>query len=241
MIAETTTANHFDDQAQRILTFLKSDIRYDLQAIPRPLMAEFTGSPSAGKTATITELDKFLRRQGFRVWRPQEGAEVIRHIPRTTPVYNVRTALYALCILLDESFGHKYDIIIFDRCIFDAYAWMDYWLTKGKITETEQVLIRSFFLSRFWSKHLDAAYFMVCDPEEAMRREMRVSLSDKMGETSNPETIKVLADRYRKAYTDLKDEHPQLTLIDTTTMKEQNMVESIATHLLNTFESKCRS
>src|SRR3989344_1035355 len=103
----------FEKKAQEILKYLKYNIRYG-DFIPRPFFLEFTGSPSSGKTTTITELDKFLRRQGFRVWRPQEGAEVIRHIERTTPIYNIRTGLYALSILLDESFAHKYDVIISD-------------------------------------------------------------------------------------------------------------------------------
>ena len=123
--------NVFEAKAQNILKYLKSDIRYDLHHIPRPFFVEFTGSPSSGKTTTIKKFDEFLRREGFRVYRPQEGAEVIRHIDRVTPVYNIRTALYALNILLDLAHGHLYDVVAFDRAIFDAYGWMKYWLDKG--------------------------------------------------------------------------------------------------------------
>src|SRR3989344_3657761 len=122
--------NIYEEKAHRILAYLKKDVRHDHSFLPRPFFVEFLGSPSAGKTTAITEMDKFLRRMGFRVLRPQEGAEVIRHIPRTTPLYNIRTGLYALSLLIDESYGHLYDIIIFDRCVFDAYCWMMYWLEK---------------------------------------------------------------------------------------------------------------
>lgn len=230
--------NLFEQKAKKILEYLKSDLRYDEKFLPRPFFLEFTGSPSSGKTTTITELDKFLRRHGFRVLRPQEGAEVIRHIPRTTPLYNIRTGLYALNKLIDESYGHLYDVIIFDRCVFDAYCWMTYWEEKNKLTEEEKELIQSFFLSRFWTDKIDAAFIMTCDPKIAMERELRIALSQKLGETTNPQTIKTLVDRYSNAYKILSPKHPQLYLINTTDLDEQTMVEIIATRILNIFEEK---
>ncbi len=231
----------FEEKAQTILKYLKSPKRYDENFIPRPFFIEFTGSPSAGKTTTITELDKFLRRQGFRVLRPQEGAEVIRHISRSTPLYNIRTALYALQMLIDQSHGHLYDIIIFDRCVFDAYCWMMYWEEKKQLGEDEKVLLQSFFLSRFWMDKIDAAYFMVCNPEVAMQREQRIALSQKLGETTNPKTIHSLIGRYRAAHVELSPRFKQLQLIDTTQMGEQEMVEVMAKKTLDILEQKAKA
>lgn len=230
----------FEEKAQVILAYLRSQLRYDERFLPRPFFIELTGSPSSGKTTTITELDKFFRRQGFRVLRPQEGAEVIRHIERTTPLYNLRTGLYALSLLVDISAGHLYDVVIFDRCIFDAYCWMEYWLEKSKLTEEEKSLIQTFFLSRFWVDKIDVAYFLVCDPEVAMQRELRIALSDRLGETTNTETIRTLVARYRKAYHILSPQFPQLRLVETTTMAELPMVENIATYTLDIFEEKAK-
>lgn len=231
----------FEKQARTILGYLKSHLRYDHQVLPPPFFLEFTGSPSSGKTTTITELDKFFRRQGFRVLRPQEGAEVIRHIPRTTPLYNLRTGLYALSLLVDLSHGHQYDVVILDRGIFDVYCWMMYWDEKDLLGEVEKEFIQQFFLSRFWIDRIDVAYFMVCDPEVAMERELRIALSQKMGETSNPKTIASLADRYRKAYEELSPRYNQLKLIDTTLLSEQQMVEKIAKHALGVLEARAKA
>lgn len=230
--------NLFERRTQNILRFLKSDIRYSESFLPRPFLVEITGPPSSGKTTTITELDKFFRRQGFRVFRPQEGAEVIRHIERTTPLYNVRTGLYALEMLIDLSHGHQYDLVIFDRCIFDAYCWMVYWLEKGKLSPEEMEMMQRFFLFRLWTEKIDAAYFMVCDTAEAMRRELRIALSEKLGETTNPKTVGTLRERYLRAYDVLCPKHPQLCLIDTTHMDERVMVEHVATKTLEAFEKK---
>lgn len=234
----TNGQNEFEAKARRVLEYLKSAQRYNEELLPRPFFIEFTGSPSAGKTTIITEMDKFLRRMGFRVWRPQEGAEVVRHIERTTPLYNIATCDYARKILVDESHGHKYDVVIFDRCVFDGYCWMMYWREKGKLTDEELKLYQSFFLSRFWVDKIDLAYFVVCDAQEAMRRELRIALSDKLGETTNPSTIATLVERYNQAYLQLHERFPQLKRLDTTSLDEKQMVERVATEILNMMEER---
>lgn len=231
---------YFERKAKKLLGYLKKNIRHNHHVIPRPFLIEFTGSPSSGKTTCITELDKFLRRQGFQVLRPQEGAEVIRHIPRTTPEYNIRTALYALQMIMDYSHGHAYDIVIFDRGLFDAYVWMEYWHEKNKLASEEKNLIQSFFLSRFWIERLDIAYIVTCDAEVAIEREMKIALSSKTGETSNPETMRALAKRYQSAFQELKTQYKQLKLIDTTYMPENKMVQLVAAETLKLLEKKIR-
>lgn len=233
--------NIFEQKAQKILAYLKGHLRYDDQFLPRPFFLEFTGSPSSGKTTTITELDKFLRRQGFRVLRPQEGAEVIRHIGRSTPLYNIRTGIYALTQLIDFSAGHLYDVVIFDRCIFDAYCWMMYWTEKNKLTEVEKRMIQDFFLLRFWADKIDVAYFLICDPDMAAERELRIALSRKLGETTSPQTVRTLVERYLGAYRVLSLTYKQLFLVDTTYMNEVDMIKHIATQTLNVLVEKSKN
>jgi hypothetical protein len=230
----------FEEKAREILTHLKSAERYGEKYFPRPFFVEFFGSPSAGKTLTITEIDKFLRRQGFRVWKPQEGAEVIRHIERDTPLYNLRTAQYALQILVDQSVGHLYDVIIFDRCLFDACCWMLYWQEKKKLSSVEVDNFIKFFLSRFWVDKIDIAYMMTCEPEKAMERELRIALSRKLGETTNPETITKIIERCRTVYNDFSPDHPQLRHFDTTNMDESEMVRRVAEDILLTLSQKTK-
>ena len=231
----------FDDQAKKLHTYLKTDIRHNPVFLPRPFFLEFTGSPSAGKTTTIKELDKLFRRLGFRVLCPQEGAEVVRHIGRETPLYNLSTGIYALKLLIDLSSGHQYDIVIFDRCVFDVFCWMMYWEGKEKLSESEKILIQSFFLSRFWMDKIDVAYFMISDPKTAMERELRIALSTKLGETTNPKTIETLVRRYKTAYKELSPRYPQLQLLDTTNLDEQTMVRQIAENVLNILENKTKN
>jgi thymidylate kinase len=220
--------------------YLRTDLRYGNNFLPSPFMIEFTGSPDSGKTTCIKELDKFLHRHDFRVLMPQEGAEVIRHIPRTTPEYNLRTGLYALEMVIDYAYGHAYDVVIFDRSIFDPYAWMMYWEGKELLTKEERELIQKFFLMRFWVDRIIASFIFVCEPEEAVRRGQRIALSEKLGETSNPEAVRKLIDRYRKMYEELAPTYPQVKLVDTTTMTEGDMVTHIAGITMETLLTKAR-
>lgn len=228
----------FEQKAKQIHGYLKTSKRYGDHFLRAPLMIELTGSPSAGKTTCITELDKFFRRYDLRVLKPQEGAEVVRHIPRTTPVYNLRTGLYALMNLVDFSYGHAYDIVLFDRCVFDAYGWMMYWRGKNAIVEHEMRIFQDFFLSRLWAEKLAACFIMVADPTAAMERELRIALTTKLGETTNPETIRVLVERYRTMHAELSGRFPQVEIIDTTRMEEDAMVELVARRAIAAIERK---
>lgn len=225
---------------ERLHSYLRTDLRYGDKFLPAPLMIEFTGSPDSGKTTCIKELDKLLHRSDFRVFIPQEGAEVIRHIGRDTPEYNIRTGLYALNMLLDFTHGHMYDIVIFDRSIFDAYTWMIYWEKKGLLSMAERDTIQNFFLSRFWTERIITSYIVLCDADEAVRRGQRIAASDNLGASSNPESIRKSVERHQQMFAELSPRYPQLHLVDTTHMDEKTMVEHIATTTMKALLAKAR-
>ncbi len=237
-MSEQRIDNIFEARAEKVLRYLNVDHRYGESYLPRPFFVEFTGSPDSGKTTIIDELYKFFKTLKFRVLRPQEGAEVIQHVPRTTPLYNIRTAQYAVNQLIDLSHGHMYDLVLFDRCAFDAYCWMLYWQAKNQLTDEEVVLYQQFFLSRFWMDKLDAAYLVICDPTEAMKRSKEVSLTDRLGNFTNPDTIRILVDRFKRAHKDLSLKFPQLKIVDTSNMDKQEMVEYFANEILVAMERK---
>src|SRR3989344_1653613 len=94
-------SNLFETRAERILKYLKVNHRYGESFLTRPFFVEFTGSPDSGKSTAINNLYHSFKDLGFRVFKPLEGAEAIQHIPRSTPLYNIRTAMYAIAQLVD--------------------------------------------------------------------------------------------------------------------------------------------
>ncbi|MFC1756971.1 hypothetical protein ACFLZC_02365 [Patescibacteria group bacterium] len=214
----------------------------------RPFFIEITGSPDSGKSTIIDILDPFFRRQNYNVFTPQEGAEAIRHIPRTSHLYNIRTGLYALVTLIDASVNEKYDLVIFDRCLHDAISWLGYWVKKKDIDINEAVLLENFFCFPTWFDMLDASFFVITTPEEAIRRDQSVSLTKKFGGTTNPESIKNLVEIFTKTFetqlsiSELKKElfnkEEKIFLIDTTNMERAEMAEMVLEKTLSALEKR---
>ena len=232
------TGKDLETHIKLLHKYLKTRERYDGTFLPSPFFVEFAGTPSAGKTTIIKELYKFLKRNGFKVAIPQEGAEVVPHTHRGTPKYNIRTGMYALEILLRLQQGHEYDFVLFDRCIFDAYVWMTYWHEKERLSAEEMRLLQGYFLFRGWSNDILRAYYVVCDPHVAIEREFGVAVSHKLGETTNPNVIERLIKLHRKAHADLKDQFPQLQYFDTTNLGRQQMIEDVTLDLFNSLVKK---
>ncbi|MDO8558567.1 MAG: hypothetical protein Q7S09_05315 [bacterium] len=228
----------FERRAQLLRSYLKPDLRHNMEIIPSPFFIEIDGGTSSGKSTVIRELDKFFKREGFRVLAPQEGPAVIRHIPRDTPEYNLRTGIYSLQMFIDFSWGHLYDLVIFERGVFDPLRWMEYWKAKGLLTEEEKSIIQNFFLLNAFTKKVDAAFFLVCDPQVAFERETRFELSSKAGESTNPAAIKVASEQYRVLYERLSPAYPQLVLVDTTKLTEIEMTQHITGIALNFLEER---
>ena len=140
--------------AKIIHEHLKTNIRHDRNFLPPPFIIEIAGHPSSGKSTIIGKLDTSLRRLGFKVGLVQEGAQRIRNIDRSNPSYNRATALYSLHQLYEYRANTSLDIVIFERCVFDACNWPPYWWQKQKLTN--QILRRSKLLRMtepFYSYH----------------------------------------------------------------------------------------
>jgi len=229
-----------EERAQNLLGKLKRPKKN--RQVKRPFSVEITGSPDSGKSTIIGILDPFFRRQGYEVFTPQEGAETIRHIPRTSHLYNVRTALHALTILIDTSVNENYDLVIFDRCLHDIGAWLRYWVKKEDISDRQMATLENFFYFPTWFNMLDASFFVVTAPEEAINRDRSASLTKKFGGTTNPESIKNLVTIFTKTFEHDSSRHDtnkeKIFLIDTTEMKRTEMAEAVLKKTLEALEQR---
>jgi len=235
-MAGDSEMTEFERRAHLIKPYFNHLIRHGKDILPPPFICEFLGSPSAGKTTIIRTLDKFWRRQRFRCWTPQEGAEAIRYMDRNTPFYNIATGLHAYRILMEISEGHQYDHVLFDRCVFDAYVWLKYRFRKDQLSADTTRMFQEFFLGA--ADRVDCAFVIICDPEVAIARETKHELTQQMGQHTNHDTIRLLIECNRESYEELKGRFEQLVLVDTTEMDEKTMIQHVAGRVLDRLEKK---
>ncbi len=221
---------------------LNIEIRHNKKTILPPLIIEIAGPPSSGKSTIIGKLDTSMRRLGFKVGLVQEGAQKVRNIERSEPDYNRATALYSLHKLYEMRAIPSLDIIIFERCIFDALVWPEYWLAKGKLSPEEVMIIKDFYL--FDAGKVDVAFFIVRDPDLSVKGESKIlSVDQEKGGTTNVSTITVLKQLYELIYEELREEKniSHIHLLDTSNLTEQEMVDKVTEITLIKLSKKCEN
>lgn len=167
----------------------------------RPLLIEFCGSPKSGKSTTITALNIFLKRNGFKTVVLTERASVCPVSNKKHPFFNMWTLTSAVAETIQHLDHYhrsekddKVDIIIADRGIFDALCWFD-WLLKPLIEDPHLDrksfhVLKDFCLMEMWRRHLDLIYVFKVDPKTSIEREYAFLLTEQRGSIMNEQVLK---------------------------------------------------
>ncbi len=154
----------------------------------RPLLIEFCGSPKSGKSTTITSLNIFLKRNGFKTVVLTERASVCPIENKTHPFFNIWTMSSAISEIVKnlEQGESKVDIIISDRGLFDALCWFEWLNTNPRpkspyLDNDSAKRLEDFILMDMWLSYLDLIYVFQVDPETSIKREYANLLTEKRG------------------------------------------------------------
>ena len=218
-------AAEFEKLLREMHAFLKRNLRDET---PRPLVVEFTGSPDSGKTTLINGIDSIFRNSGFRVHRPQEGAEVFRALSRKTPLYNLTTGAYGLINVSSAATGRDYDVVLLDRDLYDAHGWMLFWRRKGNLNEQDKKEFQRFFTHPLALEYIDLCLYVVCSPKEAMRRaklDAPTIVESKEGSYTNLKTIGELVEIFTRSHDEMNTNGKPVILIDSTHLSKPQMFD----------------
>lgn len=208
-------------------------ILLEQQSPKRPLVIEFSGSPKAGKTRSITVLELFLKRNGFKVEVYTERASVSPIKSKGHLNFNVWVSCASLQGML-EALYKDIDVFILDRGIFDALVWNEWLRRTGKITKEEATQVEQFFTMDRWVDLVDVLFVMRCDPSISIQREYADQLTNRRGTIMAEDTLRQFIECIDKTILEHRARFRKTVTIDTTHTRTREGVKKIAAETLNT-------
>ena len=172
-----------------------------------PVFIEFAGSPKSGKSTIIGVVGHFLRRIGFRLHLPAEGASL-----RTPPAlrddwlaFNTWSACYALRNILEDAHQTSPEhLVILDRGLFDAAAWMEFLASaQSRLTADDRDRITRFLTMDLWRERELLVFLFTADRDTSLARENDGKLIQEPGSVMNAETLRALQDAYQSTASQL--------------------------------------
>ena len=181
------------------------------QTARRPIVVEFAGVPKAGKTTTLTQVQAFLKRCGFRTEVVVERASVCPIRDKKHANFNVWTACTTLAQVLEKTQDPpRVDdphILFLDRGIFDSICWMTLLKRLVRIRGTDLEVVERFLRIADWRKRISAVIVMLTSPEDALKREQGVlPVEGGKGSIMNLEVLGMIRDTIVDCCEALKNE-----------------------------------
>ena len=182
-VEDTATIARLETEAAKLRAQL------DAGFAKRPLIIEFSGLPKSGKTRSISILELFLKRNGFKVDVFIERASIAPIRTKGHLNFNTWVSCASLQGMLEALSKPELDIFILDRGVFDALVWTHWLAQTGKVTEDEASACDKFFAMSRWTDLVDLVLIMTCDPRTSIEREYMNQLTTKRGTIMSEGTL----------------------------------------------------
>ena len=170
--------NALQDRAKRLAEQFAEKAR-------KPIIVEFSGVPKAGKTTTLSNVNKFFKRCGFRTHVVIERASVCPIRDKRHANFNIWTACTTLAQILEKTQSPpQFDdpqILFLDRGIFDSICWLTMMEQLSRLRKEEKDIIQRFLMIDDWKKRITAVFVMLASAKDAMKREQGVLPVDGTG------------------------------------------------------------
>lgn len=133
----------------------------------KPFMVEFSGTPEAGKTSTISVVAEILRNANYKVTTLKESAESLpSEITKGTFHANMWMHFITQAGIL-RAFYSNADIVLIDRGIVDSEFYGQKFLTEGGCSKEDYEEFEKMFLKCLKP---DLFITLMVTPEESIKR-----------------------------------------------------------------------
>jgi predicted NUDIX family phosphoesterase len=227
-------------RAELALDRFKKDAR-------RPVVIEFAGVPKAGKTSTITQIQGFFKRCGFRVQVVVERASVCPIKDKKHATFNIWTACTTLAQLLENTQDPpRFDdphILILDRGLFDSICWLRMMERLSRIRGADRKKVEQFLLLPEWQRRITGVIVMTVSPQKAMEREQGyLPVQQAEGSIMNIEVLNKALETTSNCAKEMKD-HFRICKVNTSdgeTTDQKSTAEAVASQILDWIEEDLR-
>lgn len=189
------------------------------EMVPKPIVIEFAGLPKAGKSSTLSNVQMFLKRCGFKTEIVVEMASVCPIKDKKHAHFNAWTACTTLSQILEKTQepprADDAQILFLDRGIFDAICWFRVMERLCRVKSEDRQQIERFLRLDDWRKKVTGVILMTANPEDALSREQGLlEVVGTPGSIMNHEVLSQLKNIYDQAAKELQSEF-DIVRIDT--------------------------
>jgi len=176
-----------------------------------PVILELTGMPKAGKTTAISRVKRGLSQLGIKTLVIDEAATV-RVAPSLKSdlfLFNTQCLLINIQeMLLTLSYSNTYDVVIFDRGLYDSKIWLSFLAKTGLASASIVETLCKICDFPTWHFQTDHVYFLDCDWDTYSKRYQDDTPFEGNPKLS-PEYFSVLREAYHDSLSNT-EKHTQL-------------------------------
>ncbi len=199
----------------------------------RGFVVELAGMPNAGKSELMGNLRHLFYVAGSSVYAKVEGAFNLPILPderKDLLTYNLRTLNYAQTQLLRHDL-RLFDVLIFERSLFDAYCWFKLLKELGKIDNAKYNTIKDFILLPEYRSKIDLVVDLVGEPQVLLDREITAHYTSRRSVGTNIKILNILYNIHNEAVKELSGEF-RVFQLDTSFLSRSEVYEKVSCNIL---------
>lgn len=182
------------------------------------VIVEFAGLPRSGKSSCLDIAQSYYSRKGVSVKLVGEGARFCPFNDRNRTEFSVWMANRALNGILEGRLSREPILLVQDRGLFDALAFINLLYCEELIDKEMYVNSMGYLANPLWTNSVDLVLLFLVSTERALKRDIPNKLGAGEGVITNPKMIERLRMSYDFLLKEYGNRFPRIEVIDTSNL-----------------------